>query len=122
MDENDFHHCYGNFFRIAILKVILSQLFSKQHFERHHTVEDFMDLDQDRCEFFHQDLSKHNQTKINEGIGKLSVAQKSKPAPQRTLHCTKTDGISFIFIRFFFLKKLLFKFNPVFSGMLDSLR
>lgn len=54
-------------------------------------------MDQDRCQFFHQDLSKHHKTKINEGHGKLSVAQKFDPAPKRKLHCSKIDDISLIF-------------------------
>ena len=60
LDESDFHHCHGNFFESAILKVTWSELFLKfflnnceahgqQHFERHSTVEDFTDMDQDTC-------------------------------------------------------------------------
>ena len=104
LDENDFHHCYGNFFRIAILKVILSQLFSKQHFERHHTVEDFMDLDQDRCEFFHQDLSKHNQTKVLE-----NYQLHKNPSVHLKEHCTAQKQMAFhLFLYAFFFSKNYF--------------
>ena len=57
LDESDFRHCSGNLFESAIPK---SQLFFKslldnyevhqqQHFERHPTVEDFTDMNQDTC-------------------------------------------------------------------------
>ena len=60
LNVSDFHHCYGNFFESAILKVTRSQLYSKffvnnstvhwqQDFERHPKVEDFTDMDQDTC-------------------------------------------------------------------------
>lgn len=59
LDEKNFRHCYGNFFESAILKVKWSQLnpFSEisrhidwqQHFEKHPTVNDFMDMDQEKC-------------------------------------------------------------------------
>ena len=58
----------------------------QQHFERHVTVEDFTDMDQDTCLFFHQDFSKHHETKINGGALKIITCQKIRSALQRTLH------------------------------------
>ena len=48
----------------------------QQHFERHVTVEDFTDMDQDTCLFFHQDFSKHHETKINGGALKIITYRK----------------------------------------------
>ena len=58
LDESDFRHCYGIFFKSAILKVTWTQLWSmfllnnyeahlQQHFERQPRVENFTDMDLD---------------------------------------------------------------------------
>ena len=57
LDESDFRHSYGNFFRkIKLLDrsyvKVSSQQYEghwQQHFERHPTVEDFTDMDQETC-------------------------------------------------------------------------
>ena len=54
LDENNFHHCYGNFFsKVSFWKYkVLSQRLRgilATAFERHVTVEDFTDMDQYRC-------------------------------------------------------------------------
>ena len=57
LDENNFRHGYGNYFKSAVLKITLFQLsstfFLKQlrgtlttTFERYFTTEDFTDMDQ----------------------------------------------------------------------------
>ena len=87
LDENNFRHCYGNFFKGVILKVTWSQVrwkflanidqaYWQQRFESHPTVEDFTNIDQDICLFFYQDFSKHHDTKIDEVVWK-------------TINCTK---------------------------------
>ena len=40
------------------------------------TVENFTDMDQDTYKFFHQDLSKHHETKINENASKFITCKK----------------------------------------------
>ena len=95
--ENDFRHCYVNFFESAILKVTWSRLSSKfiinsckahwqQHFGRHPTAED------------------------------LSVTQKFQLVLQRTLY-QKSWHFTCFYIQFFSLQKT---FNPVVISILDS--
>ena len=59
-------------------------------FERHFTDESFKDID-----YHHLNMFKRNLTKMP---GKLSLAQESEPAPQRTL----LQDISLTTVRFFF--------------------
>ena len=48
-------------------------------------------MNQDKVQFFHQDLNKHHETKITKMYGKLSFSKKQKydPALQRPLHQNK---------------------------------
>ena len=124
LDESDFRHCYGNFFESAILKVTWSQQYSKfflnncevhwqQHFERHPTVEDFTDMDQDMVNSITKtwvNIIKRKSTKVP---WKLSLAKKYDPTLQRTLHQSR-------WYFFFSQTSLAFKSNPVFIDILDS--
>ena len=88
--QSDFHHWHGNFLKKPFRKLLdhnyIKVLFNnykahlQQHVERHPTVEDFTDMDQDMCWFFHQ------ETKINEGALKIITCKKCNPIFQRTLH------------------------------------
>ena len=49
----------------------IDQAYWQQRFESHTAVEDFTNMDQDMHLFFHQDLSKHHETKIDEGVWKI---------------------------------------------------
>ena len=86
----------------------------QQHFESHATVEDFTDMDQDTCLFFHQDFSKHHETKIN-GDAFESYHLPKNTIPHFKEHCTKKDDISVLIIRFFFSQTIL-----AFIDILDS--
>ena len=67
--------------------------------------------------FFHQDFSKHYETKIKESALKMiTLSQKI-----RTKHCIKIDDISLATMHFFFAQtNLVFKTKPVFIDILDS--
>ena len=113
LDENSFHHCFGNFFKSAILKFTWLQLCSKfllknyekhwqKHFERHYTVEDFSNMDQDTWKII--SCSRYLE---NYQLHKIRA-------------CTSKIGyISLTFICFFFSQaKLVFKFNPAVISIL----
>ena len=104
LDESDFHHCYGNFFEIAILKVTWSQFYSKfylcnceahwkHHFEKplkiwRLTVEDFI-----------------IKTWVNIIKRKWTKKRcKKNTTPHFKEHCTKVDDDSLIVICFFFFQ------------------
>ena len=57
----------------------------QQHFEGHPSVEDLMDMDQDTCQFFHQDFSKCHETKINEGALKIITRKKIIPRTSKNI-------------------------------------
>ena len=104
----------------AMLKLLLINYVAhwQQHFEGHPTFEDFMDMDQDKCLFCHQNSSEHHEMKINEGAWKLSHAKKNT-TPQFKKHCTKIDDILLVVMRFFLSQTyLVFKSNPLFIDIL----
>lgn len=49
------------------------------------TVEGFMDMDQDACLFFHQDLCKHHETKINDGALKIITYKNIGPGRSKNI-------------------------------------
>ena len=57
----------------------------QQHFERHPTIEDFTDMDQDICKFFHQDFSKLRETRINKGALKFITRKKIRPRTSKNI-------------------------------------
>ena len=70
-----------------MLKFLLNNydVHQQQHFETHATVEDFTDMDQDTCLFFHQDFSKHHETKINGGALKIITCQKIRSRTSKNI-------------------------------------
>ena len=110
LDENDFRHCHGIFFKSGILKVTWSQLFSKflynryeahwkQHFERYPAVEYFPDMDQ-LTRSINIKTSVSIKQKSMTVLQKRSVAQKSKCALRRTSNLSRPRFT--YFIGFFF--------------------
>ena len=102
-----------------MFKVLSQQLsalaYSRQHLERYPTVT-WIKI----REFFHQHLTKHHETKINEGALKIIPCKKNTTSHFKE-HCTKVGNISLIDLRFFFSQtKLVRKSNPVLIEILDS--
>ena len=104
--ESDFNHCYGNSSKKPFGK-LLDHKYVKFFFQqlqgtfttacwktRHPTVEDFTDMDQDKCWFFQQE---QKSTKVP---WKLSIAKNATPYFKE--HCIEIDDISLVIIRFFF--------------------
>ena len=84
----------------------------------------FIDIDLDAYYFFviNNDFSKRHETKIDEGAWE-NYQLHEIPNLHFKEDCTKMDDISLILIRFaFYQTNAVFKFKPVFIGILDSLR
>ena len=67
-------------------------------------------MNQDKVQFFHQDLNKHHETKITKASGKLSFSKKNTILHFKD-HCTKIN-ISLIVIRFFCSQTFKQTYNP----------
>ena len=63
-----------------------------------------MHMDQDTCQFFHQDFSKYHETKINEGALKIVTRDKNGILYFKE-HCIKIDDISLLFYTSFSLSQ-----------------
>ena len=96
LDESDFRHCHGKFFEIF----------------RHPTVEDFMDIYQDTCQFFHQ------ETKIKGGALKIITLKKMQPRISKNIP-PKQMIFHLLPHVFFSQTNLVFKSNPVFIDILN---
>ena len=105
----------------AIFNVLSQQLQGILTYSwRQPIVEDFTDMGQDTCWFFHQDLSKHHETKICKIFWKIISCIKILYFKE---HSTKIEEISIIFICFFFCQtSLVFLCKPVFIGVIRILK
>ena len=66
-------------------------------------------------------MSKHDETKTDESAWKIISCTKIRAYTSKTIG-KNVDDISLIFIRFFLSQTIqVFKFNPVFIGILDLL-
>ena len=115
LDKTDFRHCYGDFFEAATRdhKNTWSQLYVEGFFSSGtRNIDNNFFKDNTQLKILHawnkicfnsfsffQDLSKHHETKSTKVPGKSSVVQKI--LKEHKEHCTKIDGTSLIFIRFF---------------------
>ena len=95
LDESDFRHCFGNCFESAIPKVSWSQLIttitSSQQLQNNidnsilKSILEFTDMDQGTCYSVHQDFSKYNVTRINEGALKIITRKKIPPRTSKSI-------------------------------------
>ena len=116
LNENDFRHCYGNFFEITILKLpdhsyVQSSFATITRHIDNGIWKDTLQLKILRTWIIIGSILswltifKRKSTKVP---GKLSFTQESEPASQRTL----LQSISLIIVCFFFAGiNLVFKFN-----------
>ena len=111
LDKTDFRHCYGDFFEAATRdhKNTWSQLYVEGFFSsgtRNIDNNFFKDNTQlkilhawNKIRFnsfsFFQDLSKHHETKINEGAWKVISCTKNPKRTQRTLHQNRRHFTNF---------------------------
>ena len=111
LDENNFRHGYGNYFKIAILKVTWYQLFWKFSAIMRHIDKGILKTPYSWRFYEHGStyvfifLDKYCETKRTKIPWKLLVAQKSEPFLWRTLHHYIPLIIKFLF---FFETNLVF--------------
>ena len=118
LDENDFCHGYGNYFKSAALKVTWFQLCSKlfvsnyEVYWQRHLKDTLQWKILWRWINIHANsfLGKYHEMKMGERASEVISCTKSLPVPWRTLH----QGISLIIVLFFASQtNIVFKFSLV---------
>ena len=122
LDENDFRQCYSNFFETTFLKVTLCSRFLLNNYEVYwqhilkgtlqlKTLKTWIKICANSFIKTWVNIMKQKSAKVS---GKWSVAQKSEPAIQRTLHQNRWHFTYFCTI-LLTQTNLVFKFNPEFT-------
>ena len=111
-EQNDFLHCYGNFFlKVAFWKLLDHSYVqsSEAHWKTHCNWIIYKHGSNIHAKIFHQDIGKHHETKIDESTWKkiscteIQACISTNIAPkQTTLH---------LFYMLFTLSNLVFKFK-----------
>ena len=92
---------------------------SQQSFEGQPTVEDLWTWIKIRANSFIKTLVNNTKQKINEGA--LNIITRKKNATSHFKEHRTIKDISLVVIRFFFSQtNLVFKYNPLFTDILDS--